>query len=116
MGDMLNCEALIKPAKRMNFRRFSVSPIRRFTAIGLSLVLFTDAIAAPAPAPAGVPIREPLIEVSVDSLEISENNSNILGILWGQDSNPTGNQLNFVERAIPSLFNIGQLDRSKIAG
>ncbi len=60
--------------------------------------------------------REPLIEVSVDSLEISENNANVLGVLWGDAVNPTGNEINFIERTIPALFNVGQFDRAKIAG
>lgn len=73
--------------------------------------------APPPPAPASNPlIREPLIEVSVDSLEISENNTNIIGILWGDANNTTGNAINFLERSVPSLFNVGTLQRTQIAG
>ncbi len=54
--------------------------------------------------------KEPLIEVSVDSLEISESNSSKLGFIWG--STTGDNQLNFVERTIPSIFNFGTLQRS----
>ena len=82
----------------------------------LNVVFAADAPAAKAAAaPAGT--RDPLIEVSVDSLEISENNSNILGILWGDSSNPTGNQINFIEATpVPSLFKVGTLNRNAIAG
>jgi pilus assembly protein CpaC len=87
----------------------------------LSLALSVTIIgnAAPiqaAPAMAISAVREPLIEVSVDSLEITETNSSLLGILWGQASNPTGGSINFIERTVPSLFSIGQLDRQQIAG
>jgi len=71
-------------------------------------------------------VREPMIEVSVDSLEISETNQNQIGILWGQfiqqggqtgtSSQPVlqNNQLNFLESTVPALFNIGKFDRSAI--
>jgi Flp pilus assembly secretin CpaC len=81
-----------------------------------------SAIAAPAPKPAGeaaqeapaaatVPAptapsgsKEPLIEVSVDSLEINETNTEKIGILWNES-------LLFQERSIPSIFRIGTMDR-----
>src|SRR4051812_46009097 len=46
----------------------------------------TEAPPPPPPAPPASPSTErlPLIEVSVDALEISESNSDILGFLWGQ--------------------------------
>ena len=40
-------------------------------------------------------VREPLIEVSVDSLEISESNTNVLGILWGTENQGGARQINF---------------------
>jgi pilus assembly protein CpaC len=95
---------------------------RKLISLVLALVLFSEGLpnelllAAPPPAPVVVPTREPLIEVSVDSLEISENNSNIMGILWGDSTNPTGNQINFIESAVPALFSIGKLNRNQIAG
>jgi Flp pilus assembly secretin CpaC len=104
----------------------------RLIAIGLASALLLECLPSYAayPAPPSAPPatgakttlplsgpREPLIEVSVDSLEISETNSNVLGILWGQDpGGATGNQINFVERTIPSLFSVGALDRNRIAG
>jgi len=77
----------------------------------------TDAAAAPAAAVPGT--KEPLIEVSVDSLEISESNSNTLGILWGQQSVQTpgvieNGKINFFESAVPSLFKVGELTRSAL--
>src|SRR5262245_27800588 len=90
----------------------------RFLRVGLSVVLLLQSMPAQsAPADdAPKPSKETLIEVSVDSLEISENNSNVLGFLWGQEGAPTSYQINFVEKSIPSLFNVGQFDRAKIAG
>lgn len=107
-------------------------PIYRCAAITLSLAI---AIQAPLQAASGDPdaknpaaaaaaatpgAREPLIEVSVDSLEISEANVNTLGILWGtQATNGTSGlqngQLNFIEQSVPSIFNIGTLNRSAIS-
>jgi Flp pilus assembly secretin CpaC len=84
-----------------------------------SVIPLVPAVPATTAATAGKPqiaLKEPLIEVSVDSLEISENNSNVLGILWGQATDPTGYSINFIERTVPSLFNVGQMDRQKIAG
>jgi|GEM_PF-1189232 pilus assembly protein CpaC len=74
------------------------------------------------PIAAHIPEKEPLIEVSVDSLEISENNSNTLGVLWGYN-NTTGsggstfvnNQVNVFENAVPALFKVGELSRSALA-
>lgn len=66
--------------------------------------------------------KDPLIEVSVDTLEISENNMNKLGILWGSNvasqtgSPATLNAINFVEQSIPAIFDIGKLSRDFIAG
>jgi type II secretory pathway component GspD/PulD (secretin) len=57
-----------------------------------------------APGAATTPVREPLIEVSVDSLEISEKSSENLGLSWNT-------VLNFKERTIPSIFNVGTFDR-----
>jgi Flp pilus assembly secretin CpaC len=85
---------------------------------GLPGTVFAAPDTPPPPASAAPlpPLKEPLIEVSVDSLEISENNTSLLGLLWGQEGDPTGFKVNFLERSIPSLFNVGQLDRSRIAG
>ncbi len=67
--------------------------------------------------------REPLIEVSVDTLEISESNQNVLGVLWGQNGGTdkdTGrpildaNRLNFGETVVPALFDAGKFTRSPI--
>ena len=73
----------------------------------------------PSPAPAATPTpvvgtKEPLIEVSVDTLEISESNSNVLGILWGDVNAPSSNRINFIERSVPSIFNVGQFDRVRL--
>jgi len=48
--------------------------------------------------------KDPLIEVSVDTLEISEKNAEQLGFNWST-------VLNFQERTIPSIFNVGTFDR-----
>lgn len=56
-----------------------------------------------APAPA-TGTKDPLIEVSVDSLEISERNAKELGLIWNDS-------LIFEERSIPSIFNAGTMDR-----
>jgi len=66
--------------------------------------------AASTTAPKAPGSKEPLIEVSVDSLEISESNTNKLGIIWGTANG--NNQLNFVEQTIPSIFDFGTLKRS----
>src|SRR4051794_24172306 len=61
-----------------------------------------------APAPkSGLPPRDTLIEVSVDSLEISETNTDVLGMLWGRtgsDGSVIAGQVNFLERAFPGIF------------
>ncbi len=100
--------------------------LRRIISVGLSLAVLLEGIPESAlAAPKGAAMtatppsatREPLIEVSVDTLEISENNSNVLGILWGDSSNPTGNQLNFFETLpVPALLDVGKLQRNQIAG
>lgn len=78
----------------------------------------SNAVAAPVAANGP---KEPLIEVSVDSLEISEVNSDALGFLWGDQGTgaqlgaPTGSSLHFLERSVPSILNIGQLDRQRIS-
>jgi len=77
------------------------------------------------PANVGAPgNRPPMIEVSVDSLEISEKNSDILGILWGdvgatsQNGGPPtidNNRLNFLENNVPrSILKIGTLQRQPL--
>ena len=73
-------------------------------------------LAAPEPPAPSLIARDPMIEVSVDSLEIGETNSSVLGLLWGDTANPGGNQINFLERTIPSLFNVGQFDRRQLSG
>lgn len=89
--------------------------IRKMSAIFMSaLLLSSSGWVSAAPLPPGT--KEPLIEVSVDSLEISENNTTLLGLLWGDAARPGGNQINFLERTIPSLFNVGQFDRRQLAG
>lgn len=80
-----------------------------------------------APAPAATPpipgTREPLIEVSVDTLEISESNTTNLGVSWGQqggNDQTTGqpildaNHLNFIESSVPAIFNVGNFARSAL--
>ncbi len=103
--------------------------MKRPLALILSLLLVSHSIgfAAPAvpaappppPAPPAVPTKQPMIQVSVDSLEISDQDSKNLGIIWGMpgaNGAITNNQLNFFETAVPSLFKVGTLDRSTIAG
>jgi hypothetical protein len=103
--------------------RLTVSAIHRFIALSLALSIGLNPILSvaappntpPPAAPTGT--KEPLIEVSVDSLEISETNTNVLGILWGDVVNPGGNSINFLERNAPSsIFSIGPFDRARIAG
>ena len=105
------------------------STMQRFLAsvLVLTLVLNTSLQAAvgddpkkteaPPAAAAASTTREPLIEVSVDSLEISESNVKTLGVLWGtQNTNGLqAGQLNFIEQTVPSIFNIGTLNRSAIS-
>jgi type II secretory pathway component GspD/PulD (secretin) len=112
--------------------RQTAFPSRRLLSVVLALVfvvtendlsLFADPAAgtpsttAPANTPApvtGAGVRDPMIEVSVDSLEISETNENILGLLWGTQTQGGSRQLNFIERSVPSIFSAGQLDRDKL--
>jgi pilus assembly protein CpaC len=77
-----------------------------------------DAPATPIPPTAE---RAPLIEVSVDALEISESNSNALGFLWGQigqtQSGVTAldpNHVNFIESAVPAIFDVGKFNRTQL--
>ena len=73
----------------------------------------TETPAPGVPAPAKAPgTKDPLIEVSVDSLEISESNSNKLGAIWGDTAGD--NQLNFIERSIPSIFAFDHLNRANL--
>ena len=66
--------------------------------------------------------RAPMIEVSVDSLEISETNSNVLGVLWGQPGATQNgltaldpNHINFLETTpVPAIFNSAKFNRSAI--
>src|SRR5579871_2086769 len=68
--------------------------------------------------------KEPLIEVSVDALEISESNSKVLGVLWGQQGPVTNgipafdaNHLNFLETVpTPAVFDAGKFIRSGLFG
>jgi Flp pilus assembly secretin CpaC len=130
----------------MTMRQFLTTDVSRFLArtlsvtLSLSLVAAQWSLAAPAPAaPApgmeatepAVPVapapptgggRSPLIEVSVDSLEISESNSNALGVLWGQPGQTQNgitaldpNRINFIETAVPAIFDVGKFDRSVLA-
>jgi len=82
-----------------------------------------DAVPAGAPATGSIPAtavgpsgKEPMIEVSVDTLEISEQNAEDLGFSWlnalgGPATKGTGTT--FEERAIPipSIFNVGNFAR-----
>lgn len=110
----------------VNFMR-GIKLLRHGFTLAVALSLAGNSIVEAAYSPAGAAgtamtpggissTKEPLIEVSVDSLEISENNLNQLGILWGDSANPTGNQINFIESTVPSLFDIGKLNRNQIAG
>jgi len=116
--------------------------ILRLTAVGLVLLVTAQdytAMAAPpaAPAspasspatPAGAPaapgVKEPMIEVSVDTLEISETNNKNIGMTWGQSggtNQSTGqsildaNHLNFLESTVPSVFDAGKFTRSALFG
>lgn len=70
-----------------------------------------DAPAAPAGAAASAPGQKaPMIEVSVDSLEITESNSTEIGVNWGQAVSREDNQL------IPTLqynrLNFGEIGRT----
>jgi len=60
-----------------------------------------------------------MIQVSVDSLEISDSDTNNLGVLWGNlgsDGSLVAGNLNFFESAVPSLLKVGELSRQVIAG
>jgi len=85
--------------------------------------------ASPATPPAGTPAtpgaKEPMIEVSVDTLEISETNNKSIGMTWGQSggtNQSTGqsildaNHLNFLESTVPSVFDAGKFTRSALFG
>jgi type II secretory pathway component GspD/PulD (secretin) len=112
---------------------------RKFIAACLSLVLFTGNFAvceepkdiyntstpgATSAASAGPSARAPLIEVSVDALEITETNSNVLGILWGQQGPVTNgipafdpNRLNFLETSpMPVIFDANKFNRGLLFG
>ena len=69
-------------------------------------------------APGAPGVKEPMIEVSVDTLEISETNSKNFGVVWGQSggtNQTTGqsildaNHLNFLETSVPSVFDAKQV-------
>jgi len=69
--------------------------------------------------------REPMIEVSVDVLEISETNNKNIGINWGQSggsNQSTGqplfdaNHLNIIETSVPSIFSAGKMSRLPFMG
>jgi pilus assembly protein CpaC len=69
--------------------------------------------------------KEPMIEVSVDTLEISETNRKNVGVSWGQSggsnqntSQPIldANHLNVTEAAIPAIFDAGKFTRSALFG
>lgn len=84
-----------------------------------SAVSSAPAPAAPPPPPAPVPTKQPMIQVSVDSLEISDQDSKNIGLIWGTPGDNgaiTNNQLNFFETSVPSLFKVGTIDRGVIAG
>jgi type II secretory pathway component GspD/PulD (secretin) len=112
----------------------------RILAVGLILILTAQdysvaaapsaapaSPAAPAATPAGTPpalgVKEPMIEVSVDTLEISESNNKNIGVIWGQSggtNQSTGqsildaNHLNFLETSVPSVFDAGKFTRSAL--
>lgn len=98
-------------------------------ALALLLTIQSGALAAAAPTPAvdtaaptpAVGVKEPLIEVSVDSLEISETNDENLGLLWGSSVTGSDGKPSFVqgrlqafEHTVPSIINFGKLDRVAI--
>ncbi len=65
--------------------------------------------------------KVPLIEVSVDALEISESNANVLGFLWGQIGQTQNgvtaldpNHINFIESAVPAIFDVGKFNRTQL--
>jgi len=73
------------------------------------------------PAVAATGERSPLIEVSVDALEISESNSNALGFLWGQIGQVQNgvtaldaDHVNFIESAVPAIFDVGKFNRTQL--
>lgn len=102
--------------------------------LSLNQILIAAPEGAPAaPTPAGAPGaapdsgKSPMIEVSVDSLEISETNAKQIGINWGQiskidpDSGELSlnfNRLNFLEsgsRYVSGIFKIGDFNRAALA-
>lgn len=98
--------------------RINMRHIKPLLSIALATLLIVQDFAFCAPAPATEPTapavgvstptasgKEPLIEVSVDSLEINETNSEQLGFSWNS-------LLAFRERSIPGIINFGTLDRT----
>jgi len=93
----------------------------RVVAIALALSLLAQDFPAraedPKPVPAAsaptgdVGTKEPLIEVSVDSLEITENNNDALGFIWGDGIGE--NTLHFIEKGFTGgIFDFGKLERA----
>jgi pilus assembly protein CpaC len=84
-----------------------------------------DPAAPIAPTTPGAPsaTKEPMIEVSVDTLEIDETNTKAIGVTWGQSggtNQTTGqpildaNHLNFIESSVPAIFDPGKFTRSAL--
>jgi len=110
--------------------RYPHTPILQYACLALSLLLVLqmplqaapgdpDAKNPPAaPAAGAMGTREPMVEVSVDSLEIDEGNTNTLGIIWGKSDGSGGvtpGQINGLENtAFPALLTISNNTRSAI--
>jgi len=67
---------------------------------------------------AGSDSKEPMIEVSVDSLEIDEGNTNTLGIIWGKSNGSggvtPGQVTAFENNSLPALFTVADITRSAL--
>ncbi len=115
--------------KASNVRTISRVMIATLIVVNSSLQAATDPQntsnepVAPLPANAATTTgrKEPMIEVSVDTLEISETNSNVLGILWGQQGPSQNgitaldaNHLNFLESPPATIFDAGKFNRTQI--
>ena len=102
-----------------------LSAVLLFQDIGWTAPKPPPAVPVPPAAPAVAGSRAPMIQVSVDSLEISDSNTNNLGVLWGENGGPSSNGtqnppntgvLNFLETSAqaPTLLKAGTLSRQLI--
>jgi len=111
-------------------RILAVSLVLAFVIQDYPLIAADDTADKPDTAASNQPVvahpsgtKEPMIEVSVDTLEISETNNKNIGVTWGQSGGTvqtTGqsildaNHLNFTETSVPTVFGAGKFTRSTL--